>query len=255
MAGIADPRWPLGNVRLTADSRGVDYDGGKRVLSPFDEAALEIALKIRDARPESQVRAVLAQGRDTDALLRQIAGHRLDAVFSVELAPAWDGVSSAQALRMALGSTGEAADLILIGREFGDCDDGALAPALAEVSGRHFSSLVQDVAWNEGGLELVREDANATQWLPVTVPALASVTNDRRNRLRHPLMKNVMAAKRAVFETLPRGEGAIESFVTLTSATAVPAPKRAAACRILTGSVDDQAVEFRDWLRHWNEAQ
>ena len=89
-------------------------------------------------------------------------------------------------------------DLILIGREFGDHDVGVIAACLAAELDRPFFALVQAVRWDGDRLELLREQGVVEETVGVEEQLVASVTNDRRNRLRHPLMKNVMEAKRAV---------------------------------------------------------
>jgi electron transfer flavoprotein beta subunit len=242
LAGIADPKWPL-------DPAGAHA----RILSPFDESALEVALKLRDAHPDTHLTVLLAGNASDEALARSVAAHRIDRLLRVEVpeAQAWDIAVQATAWKHLLADVH--ADLVLIGREFGDRDDGALPAALAEALGWKFVGLAQEARRVDGVVELLRERGAAEERLARVPPLVASITNDRRNRLRHPLMKNVMAAKRAAIEAVT-APAAPAVRVTLAESHAPVAPARAAACRMLQGSIEEQAAELARVLRRSAEA-
>ena len=142
-------------------------------------------------------------------------------------------------------------ELVLTGREFGDPDDGSFPPYLARILGRGYFGLAQDVRWRDG-CELLRERGSAEETLRVATPTLAGVTNDRRNRLRHPLMKNVMAAKRATYPVI-EAPAVDAASLALASAAPVPPPARARECRMLAGAPPEQARELAASLRPWLE--
>jgi electron transfer flavoprotein beta subunit len=238
LAGIADPKWPL--------------DGAHpRILSPFDESALEVALKLRDARPDTAITMLLAGAAEDDALARSIAAHRADALRRVVIpeASAWDLGLQARVWQSVLDALPAKPDLVLLGREFGDRDDGAFAPLLAETLGWTFVGLAQEARHAEGGFELMRERGTMEERIAVVSPAVASITNDRRNRLRHPLMKNVMAAKRAPIESVVAPSGTARVVAASLSPAARVA--RAASCRMLAGSLEEQAGALAEFLAPW----
>ena len=138
----------------------------------------------------------------------------------------------AKRLAATIGTLEEKPDLVLIGREFGDYDDGIVAPCLAASLGWSFFGLTQHARWSEQGLGLYRERRNVEEWLVVGRPVVASVTNDRRSRLRHLMMKNVMEAKRMAIPiiTIPEGPA---GGITLTAVEHAPPRAREVACRIL----------------------
>ena len=185
VAGVLDPKWPV-----AAPSGELPPPEPERtVMSPFDEAALELALRIQDADPQARSRAIVTGGT---RLARAVAASRLGEVATLTLPAPWDQRAVAQALAPACGD----ADLVLIGREFGDLDDGLVPPLLAAILGRPYFGRVQAVD-AAGGVRLLRENGPCEEVLEVGGPLLASVTNDRRSRLRKPLMKNVVAARQA----------------------------------------------------------
>src|SRR5690606_20088899 len=146
------------------------------------------ALKLRDADPATRIMAVLAGADVPLALLRHLASFRLDAVsgLQIDAGLAWD--TGALAAELGRAVSGRRPDAVLMGRQFGDFDDGTLAPVLAETLGWHYVALAQLVTAEADRLLFVRERAQAEEGLRVVMPVLAGITNERRNRLRYPLM-------------------------------------------------------------------
>jgi electron transfer flavoprotein beta subunit len=245
LSGIADAKWPVPDLGRACDAAGI-ADEQPRILSPFDEAALEIALKLRDADPATKIAAVLVAPKSQDKLARAVAGFRPDQLVHLDAAtlPLWDAARATGALLHALESLEVQADLILVGREFGDLDDGTLPIALAERLGRPFLGLVQQVLVADGALQLMREHGAGEQWVTLPPPVVATVTNDRRNRLRQPLLKNVMAAKRATIACVQPAGVPDTRTLELVSAALREAPARASACRMLAGTVAEQAADL-----------
>lgn len=98
---------------------------------------------------------------------------------------------------------------------------------------------------------------NRVQTIRVSGPLVASVTNDR-NRLRHPLMKNVMLAKQQKIDVLsaanapaePAGLSAAPVRVIRIALEPLTSGRRTdAPCRMLPGTIDDQAQALADYLR------
>jgi electron transfer flavoprotein beta subunit len=254
LAGIADPKFPLPALRLGPDGGVAGDDTLPRVLSPFDEAALETALQLRDADPAVKITAFIFSDAQYEQLLRAVAAFRLDGVFGVDCRPAhrWDVSQLARILKDALDATEARPELLLIGREFGDCDDGALPPYLAEAWGWRFAGLAQEVASKDKNLMFRRGRGEVDEWLTLPAPAIASVTNDKSNRLRHPLLKNVIAAKSATFTVISPLDPAARprlspSAVKLTG----PALRQGSGCRMLAGPVESQVAELIGFLQQW----
>lgn len=235
IAGVADLRWPL---PAAPDAAALQAHAERyAILSPFDEAALELALKLRDADPDVAIHALVA---GPEAVARKVAEWRLDSVQRLGSgAPAWDACACAASLSAAIREQSVGASLVLAGREFGDFDDGALPPLLARALGLPHVGLGVGLSLREGQAWVTRQHGGRIERLRVGGPALVSVTNDAQNRLRHPLLKNVMAARKLRIEALPASP-APATLVLQALQPQVPAP-RATACRMLAGSVAEQA--------------
>lgn len=245
--GIADPKWPLPSLEIGAEGTAL-RGAPPTMLGTFDEAALEVALKVRDSHESTHLTFVLIDGSGSEALARTVGGYRPDALVRLDASalPACDAAAMATFMADVV-RTLPAPQLVLIGREFGDLDDGAVAPCLVEHLGWPFAALVQEVAFDGQRFELMRERGTVREWSELAPPVLASVTNDRRNRLRHPLLKNVMAAKRAVYP-VTRIEGIRASpALTLAAAGRAPAPART-PCRLVEGPLDVQVAALATYL-------
>jgi len=256
LAGIADPKWPVSGIAVGDDGTDV-VTGIPTVLSPFDEAALELALKLRDARPETHITAALMGSPATATLMRHVAGFRPDDTIHVDAIawPRWDLRQVALCLSSLVDGAQVAPQLILMGREFGDADDGTVAACLAAELHRPYVARIQEIVAGTEAPRLLRESAEGEEQFEVTVPMLASVTNDRRNRLRHPLMKNVMAAKRATLplRVLPPVQPITR--VRLTEAAKAESGRRATQCRKLHGDTSDVVDALGDFLSAWKSAR
>jgi len=241
LAGVVDPKW-----RLTS----LAEPNLPRKLSPFDEAALECGLKLRDADPGLRLTAVLVGGAELDALARAAAAFRPHRVFRFDAALPWDPRAALALLAAAARAAAPESGLVLIGREFGDTDDGVLPAALAEAEGWRYGGLAHAVALAGDVAVLQRSRGPRAETLRLPLPALASITNDRGNRLRHPLMKNVILAKREPVAVVTPAIPAPEPMLALRRHALVPPPKRGSgACRLLDGPLEAQAEELLGALR------
>lgn len=257
IAGVADTKRPLecpksGHWKDTIGEQATPFK-----LSPFDEAALEIALKLRDRNSETSITVVVTDGARDVALMRAIASFRIAAVHGLPPPaqhrgdPAWLARHALQAMEQ----DGKTPDLILIGREHGDLDDGMIPAYLAESWRLPFVGLALDVQMREGEggyLSFRRSGVGSDESVTLLQPAFASVSNDKSNRLRHPLMKNVMLAKQQSFPLIePQAQQATGTppLSVIDAQPPAASARGARQCRMLQGSLEDQARELAAYLQ------
>jgi electron transfer flavoprotein beta subunit len=243
-AGVADPKWPL---PAQPDASALAQHAQRCTIpSPFDEAALEVALKLRDADPAVRVHTLVA---GPESLARKLAELRLDSVQRIDAGAvaSWDSVALSDALAKAAAPLASESDLVLMGREFGDFDDGAVPPLVARALQLPHLSLALGASRQDGALWATRQRGGRIERVRLPGRALLSVTNDVQNRLRHPLLKNVMAARKLRIESIAAGPS--QGTVQLAGMALAQPPRRAAACRMLTGSVDEQCEALAELLQ------
>jgi electron transfer flavoprotein beta subunit len=234
IAGVQDPKWPL--VLGDGDLPVAQVD--RQIMSPFDEAALEIALRIRDSRPGTAIEVYVAGGPAGERIARAVAAFNPASVATIQIETPWDQAAVAQGLAQLCGG----ADLVLIGSEFGDFDDGLVPPLLAGNLGVPFVGRMQ-VIEARNDLVLLREAGACEERYRVASRMVASASNDRRTRLRKPLMKNVMLARQATIasiEVVP----APSPHLRLVQFAKRTASRTATDCKMIEGSVEQQAARL-----------
>lgn len=231
IAGVHDPKWPI----VSSDGALPKVDADRQIMSPFDEAALECALRIRDAKPDTSMRVFVAGGDGGAKNARAVAAFNPTEVSTVRIETPWDQAVVAGTLAQHCGD----ADLILIGREFGDYDDGFVPPMLAAKLGVNFFGRAQVVEAKDG-LRLMREAGSFEERCTVSGRMVASVTNDRRTRLRKPLMKNVMLARQAEIKAAEVNSLA-SSRLHFLRTTERTSSRAAMACTMIDGAPEEQA--------------
>lgn len=243
LAAILDPKWTL-----SVDEAGnlPARDPQKLAFSPFDEAAMELALRVRDGLGSQLCSLqVCLLGEEAEKLARKVAAYKPDhvATVSAELA---DRTSLARALADWAETQGAPADLILIGREFGDCDDGAVPAMLARLLGHRFVGLIHSIVPSGQDVQLQRRRDGTLESILLDRPIVASVTNDKTNRLRHPLMKNVMQARKAAIAHHASLEQVTSAVVRKIRPLRQARPE--GQCRYLEGELPARARELADIL-------
>ena len=193
---VIDPEAPPASFKIdAATSKVVPPQGIPPVLSPFDENAVEAALRIKDAQGgkitaislginllRDVVKKPLSMGADELVLLE-------DAAFTEG-----DSWSTAYALAMAIKKVGEY-DLILCGRESSDSNAGQVGPAIAEILGLPSVTLVKKIDIADGTAKVERLTADGYEVIDISLPAVITVSNEI-GEPRYPTIKGIMAAKK-----------------------------------------------------------
>ncbi len=181
-------------IRIGADSRSVDETGVTFVVSPYDEFAVEEALRIRekaggevtvysvgDERAAPALRTVLAMGVDR-------AVHLKDPAFEGS-----DALGLSRILAAALAP--EAFDLILLGKQAVGTDRGQVGPRVAELLDLPHVSVVTRVELEAGRLTVEREIEGAREIVEAPLPAVLTAQKGL-NEPRYASLKGILAAKK-----------------------------------------------------------
>ncbi len=144
---------PEGETRLraSADGASLDPEAVKFVLAGYDESAVEQALLLKESLPGSKVHAVsLGPAPRTEEVLRAAIALGCDAATWVDSGPAAspDPIDVARALAAALAPLPH--DLVLLGKQAGDDEEGLVPAALAEFLGVPDVGHVVDLRWDAG---------------------------------------------------------------------------------------------------------
>lgn len=193
---VIDPEAPPASFNVDAASnKVVPPPGVPPVISPFDENAVEAALRIKDAQGGKIT--VISLGVN---LLREVVKKPLSMgadeliLLEDEAFAEGDSWSTAYALAMAIKKIGDY-DLIFCGRQAADWDAGQVGSGIAEILGLPSVTLARKVDVTDGKARVERVTADGYEVVEVALPALVTVSNEL-GEARYPTIKGIMAAKK-----------------------------------------------------------
>lgn len=190
-------------VRMDPKTNTIIRDGKQSVVNPFDTAALEVALALKD-QLGGTVCALSMGIPDTTRLLRDaISRGATDALLLSDRAFAGaDTLATSYALSLGLEQLGEPADLVLCGKMAVDGDTAQIGPELGGLLGVPCVTSVSEVLEASERELVVRHDTDeGTEVVRVPLPAVLTVTKDIAN-LRMPTIAGVRAGEAAEVRVL-----------------------------------------------------
>jgi electron transfer flavoprotein beta subunit len=184
-------------IRVDASGTKIDPSGVKFVVSPYDEFAVEAALRVREAVGAGEVMTVsLGEEAGQDVLRTTLAmGADRAVLLRGEVTP--DGLATAQALAAEL--EGHEASLILLGVKAADDDQQQVGPMLATLLGRPCATGVSSFELEGDTVRCRREVEGGTEVVALPLPAVITITKGPYEP-RYPSLKGIMAAKKKPLE-------------------------------------------------------
>ena len=200
-------------VRFSDGATVIEPEGVKYIVSPYDEFALEAALRTTEAGDGGQVTVMTLGDEDSQETLRAALAAGVDAavLLRVEGGVTMDGLATAKALAAELETREE--QLVLFGVKAGDDDQQQVGPMVATLLGRPCASSVTSFEVGEGVIRCEREVEGGTEVVELDLPAVVTLTKGAFE-LRYASLKGIMAAKRKPLEVkdadLPEGHLTVE---------------------------------------------
>jgi electron transfer flavoprotein beta subunit len=231
---------------------GVDLDGATWVTNPYDEYAVEEALRLREKHGGSVTLLALGPERAESALKDMLALGADEAIHLLD--PAFDGLGAqgrAKVLAAAIAHLPERPDMVWAGWKGVDEDQGLVPIYLAEALGWPQLSFVVSVSLEGTTLSVEREVEGGKERLEAEIPALLTAQKGL-NEVRYASLKGIMMVKR---KTIPRWDAA-EIGLDLASlpgpgvqTLSIERPPERPGGRILSGSPTEAATELVRLLR------
>ena len=186
-------------VRVKADQSGVDLANVKMSMNPFDEIAVEEALKLREAGQATEVVAVSAGTAASQETLRTALAMGADRAILVETDAELQPLAMAKLLKAVVDK--EAPGLVIAGKQAIDDDAAQVGAMLAALLGWPQVTFASKVTAEGGKLTVVREIDGGLETVEVAMPAI--LTADLRlNTPRYATLPNIMKAKKKPLDTL-----------------------------------------------------
>lgn len=183
---------PDTNAKIVVSGDRVDLSAVKKVMSPYDEFAVETALRHREAAG-GEVTAMTLGGAGADKVLKDAKAIGVDHIVRIDSEAELDSNALQTALASALSQLG--AEVVYCGKSAADSGAGSTGPGVAERMGWASVSNVISVAF-EGGVSVVAPSEGGNAKISVTMPAVISC--DKGDvKVRKPNVKGIMQAKKA----------------------------------------------------------
>src|SRR4249920_563420 len=216
-------------VRVKADGSGVETANVKMSMNPFDEIALEEAVRLKEAGVATEIIAVSIGPTQCQETLRTALAIGADRAILVEASAETQPLGVAKALRKLAEK--EAPGLIILGKQAIDDDSnqtGQMLAALLNWPQATFASKVK-IAGEE--VEVTREVDGGLETISIKMPAIVT-TDLRLNEPRYVTLPNIMKAKKKTLETLKPDALGVDVSPRLQTLKVVEPAKRKAGVKV-----------------------
>ena len=210
-------------VRVKPDGSGMALDGVKMSINPFDEIALEEALRIRE-RGEAEEIVVASIG--AQACTQQLRGGLAmgaDRALLVEVEQDLEPLTVARTL-MALVHR-ENSQLVIMGKQAIDGDNNQTGQMLAALWGRPQATFTSHLGFSNGAARTMREVDAGMEVIEVDLPAVVT-TDLRLNEPRYTKLPDILKAKKKPLETLTLADLDVEPKVQFRVLAVEPPAQR-----------------------------
>jgi len=188
-------------IKIAADGKHINEAEVTWIISPYDEYAIEEALKIKESKGAGKVTVITAgPDRAATSLRNALAMGADDAVHLID--PAFEGGDAfATARILAAAVKNRPYDLLLFGKTGVGMDQSQVPAMVAEILGLPLVTQIAKLEIGEGKCTAHREIEGATEIVECSIPAVLAAEKGL-NEPRYPSLKGIMAAKKKPLETL-----------------------------------------------------
>jgi len=210
-------------IRVKPDNTGVITEGVKMSLNPFDEIALEEALRIKEKGLADEVLAVSIGVADTQQQLRTALAMGADRAILVQTDAVVPPLSVAKIFRQLIDK--EQPFLVMVGKQAIDDDNGQTAQMLAALWDRPQAVSCSKIEIGDGKATVTREVDAGLEVNEVDLPAVMSV-DLRLNEPRYVKLPDIMKAKKKPLDTLGLGDFGVPEAPAFKTLRVDPPPQR-----------------------------
>ncbi len=231
-------------VRVKTDGSGVDLANVKMSMNPFDEIAVEEAVRLKEAGKVDEIVVVSIGVKQSQETLRTALAMGADRAILVEAAQ--DVTTDIEPLAVAkiLKAVVEAEtpDLVICGKQAIDNDMNATGQMLSALLGWAQGTFASGLSLEDGTIDVTREIDGGLQVVKAKLPAVVTV-DLRLNEPRYASLPNIMKAKRKPLDTRTPADLGVDITPRLqVLKTSEPAERKAG---VIVGSVDELVEKLK----------
>src|SRR3954463_9276188 len=231
-------------VRVRADGTGVETANVKMSMNPFDEIAVEEAVRLKEAGKATEVVVASLGVPACQETLRTALAMGADRAIHVLTDVAVEPLAVAKALKSLVEK--EQPGLVIMGKQAIDDDSNQTDQMLAALLGWPQGTFASKVVMDDSGVTVTREVDGGLETVELTLPAV--VTADLRlNEPRYASLPNIMKAKKKPVETVKPEDLGVDLTPRLKTLKVAEPPRRQAGIKV--GSVQELVEKLRNEAR------
>ena len=216
-------------VRVKSDGTGVDIANVKMSMNPFDEIAVEEAVRLKEKGVVTEVIAVSCGVAQCQETLRTAMAIGADRGILVETAEDLQPLAVAKLLKALVDK--EQPGLVILGKQAIDDDCNQTGQMLAALTDMPQATFASKVEVADGKAVVTREVDGGSETLSLTMPAVIT-TDLRLNEPRYVTLPNIMKAKKKPLETLTPEALGVNVAPRIKTLKVVEPPKRSAGIKV-----------------------
>jgi electron transfer flavoprotein beta subunit len=216
-------------VRVKSDGTGVDIANVKMSMNPFDEIAVEEAVRLKEKGAATEIIAVSCGVTQCQETLRTAMAIGADRAILVESADELQPLAVAKILKALVEK--EAPGLVILGKQAIDDDCNQVGQMLAALTDMPQATFASKVEVADGRAQVTREVDGGLETVSVTLPAVVT-TDLRLNEPRYVTLPNIMKAKKKPLENLKPADLGVDVAPRLKTLKVAEPPKRGAGVKV-----------------------
>jgi electron transfer flavoprotein beta subunit len=216
-------------VRVKSDGTGVDIANVKMSMNPFDEIAVEEAVRLREAGVATEVIVVSAGVTQCQETLRTALAIGADRAILVESADELQPLAVAKILKALIDK--EQPQLVILGKQAIDDDANQTGQMLAALANLPQATFASKVTVADGKVQVTREVDGGLETLSLTLPAVIT-TDLRLNEPRYVTLPNIMKAKKKPLENIKPADLGVDTTPRLKTLKVAEPAQRSAGVKV-----------------------
>jgi len=216
-------------IRLKADGTGVDTSQTKMTMNPFDEIAVEEAVRLKEKGLATEIIAVSIGADACQETLRTALAMGADRAIFLKAESDIEPLAAAKLLKIIAEQ--EAPQLIILGKQAIDTDNNQVGQMLAALLNWPQGTFASNLSFHDDGVSVTREVDGGLETLFLTLPAVIT-TDLRLNEPRYISLPNIVQAKRKTIAVVAATSLGVDLQARMTILKAAIPEKRRAGVRV-----------------------
>ena len=229
------------NIRVLSDNTGVDLNNVKMSVNPFDEIAIEEAVRLKEAGKAEEVVVVSVGASACQEQIRTALALGADRGVLIETEEDMQPLAIAKVLAALVEK--EQPGLIITGKQAIDDDNSQTGQMLAALAGLSQATFASEIELGADTATVTREVDGGLETITVKLPALVT-TDLRLNEPRYASLPNIMKAKQKPIDVITPADLGIDVAPRVKTLKVTPPPERAAG--IIVESVEELVDKLKN---------